>query len=162
MRERRREKKMKGTTHLASGLVLAAMAPTQTLAVSAGLVVGSLLPDIDTKSSLLGRHVPILPKLLKHRGFTHSLILPLVLFLFDPTRALSVGMLAHLLLDAFNPDGIPILWPCKKRFSIPFVNKVMKSGGFVDGLMGCCLWGSAIYIYVNLALGSSLAALLGS
>lgn len=43
--------------------------------------VGSYLPDIDIPQSKLGQKYTIISKHLKHRGFTHTLVIPAILLL---------------------------------------------------------------------------------
>lgn len=86
--------------------------------------LGSLLPDVDSKSSTLGRfvHLP-----LGHRTWTHSLI-GLVL-VFALCRSLPVwgimglffGYALHVFLDGFSDMGVCWLYPFKKY--------VYKEGG---------------------------------
>ncbi len=129
---------MKGTTHLAAGILLAAVIPTPTLPTTVGIVTGSILPDIDKSSSMLGQHIPVLPLLLRHRGITHSLLFAGAMFLVN--RGLGVGCLCHLLFDALNPSGVPLFWPFKKRIRIPILCNFCPSGGFADMLLGSTLW----------------------
>lgn len=96
--------------------------------------LASLLPDIDEPDSWIGVRVPIIPAILKstvgHRGAMHSLAaaagisLLALLALKDPlySIAMLLGYLSHLVLDSFNPNGVPWMYPCKKRFSLPLVN----------------------------------------
>jgi inner membrane protein len=95
----------------------------------------SLLPDLDSPKSFVGRKVwPVsagVDYTLGHRGPLHSLLgaalacagsffalkaLHLNLLLLC---AVAVGYISHLLLDALNPQGVPLLWPCKKRLGVP-------------------------------------------
>ena len=102
---------------------------------------GGLLPDIDTKSSLLGRHLPhfwhkITPG---HRGLTHSLLYCAVVYgilfwllatiqpwlesahlsvLTDRPYipiAVTVGALTHLFADSLTVQGVPFFYPFSKR-----------------------------------------------
>ena len=94
---------------------------------------GSYLPDIDHQQSHYGRKVQVVSKHMKHRGITHTLLIPALvaiahLFLLQPpiplgvaskvvrsiTFGLEVGYLAHLVADMFNGAGIPLLWPISK------------------------------------------------
>jgi inner membrane protein len=95
------------------------------------------LPDVDSPHSFLGRKVlPVsvtLEATAGHRGVLHSL-LGLVLvcaalgfalrfwlppgLVYGVLPAIAAGYLSHLLLDALNPGGVPLLWPLKKRFSL--------------------------------------------
>ena len=51
-----------------------------------GLVVGSLLPDIEESNSVVGRQFPLLSdwlnKKIGHRTYTHNILIYLVIFLF--------------------------------------------------------------------------------
>ncbi|SFU66106.1 metal-dependent hydrolase [Xenorhabdus koppenhoeferi] len=103
-----------------------------------GVLLASLLPDIDHPSSTLGRlfrfiSIPI-AKLCGHRGFTHSLLALMVgMTLFQteipsnwpiPTdfiHAMVVGYISHLIADMLTPAGIPLLWPLRTRFCIPIL-----------------------------------------
>lgn len=71
-------------------------------------LIGSLLPDIDSKNSTLGKyfHLP-----LKHRGFTHQiypiLLISLSALFFNKAFAyLALGYFIHLFLDSFSTAGI--------------------------------------------------------
>lgn len=87
-----------------------------------GGFLGSLLPDIDHKKSLLGSivHLPV-----KHRTLTHSF-----LFLFLTTAIIAqynigfaigifVGIFSHLFLDMVGRKsaGICLFYPSKKKYS---------------------------------------------
>lgn len=75
-------------------------------------VLGTLLPDIDSKKSMLGRYI-YLP--IKHRRWTHTLWVLLVLFLiavfFPYMRALWAGYFLHLLLDSVSAAGVCWIYP---------------------------------------------------
>ena len=135
---------MHGKNHAilgAAGGILAGVyldAPVTTL-FAMGMVgtFGGLLPDADTKSSLLGRLLPnwwhkLTPG---HRGITHSLlycggVLGLALLLqwwgwqaewwempehpYMPV-ALTVGALTHLFADGLTVQGVPLFYPIFKR-----------------------------------------------
>lgn len=129
---------MKGTTHLAVGLAAASVIPNQSWVNIVCMAIGSLLPDIDKSTSLLGRHIPVLPKLIPHRSITHGLILAAAVWFINPY--LSVGCALHLLLDMCNPDGVPLFWPLPIRIRIPCISRVIRSGGWVDRIFGYVLW----------------------
>lgn len=105
-----------GKVHVVAGAVTGSVvmyklgAPADMIVASA---FGGLLPDIDHKSSLLGRW-NLFVSFFKHRGFTHSLLCwAVVTFIaamfLNPywTIGISVGYLSHLVLDF----KIPWLWP---------------------------------------------------
>lgn len=73
---------------------------------------GTLLPDIDSETSILGRyiHVPI-----EHRTWTHTLwIVIIFVFIgltFRPILWLAVGYLLHLFWDNLSVGGVCFLYP---------------------------------------------------
>ncbi|MFT6267058.1 MAG: inner membrane protein [Oleiphilaceae bacterium] len=91
------------------------------------MMLGILLPDIDTPHSYLGRRVPFISyplfRLFGHRGMTHSLLfsLGIMYFLhnseFDFSFWIGFGCLLHLLADMCTKSGVPLLWPLPKRFN---------------------------------------------
>lgn len=79
------------------------------------LGIGTLVPDIDNRNSLLGRYV-YLP--LKHRTWTHCFV-PLLLLLpvcFASPLGLCFyfGYLLHLLEDSFSAGGICWFYPFQR------------------------------------------------
>jgi len=103
-----------------------------------------LLPDIDSPSSTIGRRIRPISKFIGsvvgHRGFTHSLIFSYILvislmyitanfagenagLLYMYIPPLIVGYLSHILGDMFTPSGVPLLWPWKFKFKLPYTFK---------------------------------------
>jgi inner membrane protein len=82
------------------------------------MMVGSLLPDVDTPFSKLGKYNPF-AALMRHRGFMHSLlasgIIATIGTLISPIVGIwvSVGYLSHLCADSLTPSGIRWLYPFK-------------------------------------------------
>lgn len=102
-----------------------------TLLISTALI-GSIFPDIDTPDSTFGtlsRPIStVIGKVSKvfgktgynHRGILHDMSLYLAGFvlslLYCPALfGFFVGALSHLILDMFNPMGIPVLFVTKVR-----------------------------------------------
>ena len=131
---------MRGTTHIAGGLVFAFLFGVPAYAIPAA-VVGSTFPDIDLKFADL---IPAKGKKKTlwrtHRGITHHPFVVLALFLlwvylstaypqykfyWDYLYGFWVGYLSHLVLDAFTKLGIPVGFGYYPRFSL----KLMKTGG---------------------------------
>ena len=83
------------------------------------MIAGSILPDIDTPFSKLGRFNPLSP-FMRHRGITHSLLGAFVIgvlgIIIHATVGIwvTVGYLTHLLLDSLTPAGIDWLYPFKR------------------------------------------------
>lgn len=88
------------------------------------VAAGSYAPDIDIQQSKLGHTFRFISKHLKHRGFTHTLAVPVFLaFLMYWTSTLGipllpelvggfeVGYLCHIIADMCNKKGVPLLWP---------------------------------------------------
>lgn len=83
-----------------------------------GLILGSLLPDIDEPNSYIGRKFFLLSgpikamNILEHRGITHYAIIPLITILIgyiikvDFLMWLGVGILMHDIGDLLTKGGI--------------------------------------------------------
>lgn len=110
----------------------------------AGLVIGSLFPDIDHHNSFLSRKVRplswISSKILKHREFTHSIagtflvyyLLKLILnkigvdiLLGDIfLKSFIIGIISHILLDMLTVAGVVLFYPLSKvRVGVGIFNK---------------------------------------
>lgn len=97
------------------------------------VLASSFIPDIDNTNSKIGRKFQtpsfIINKIFSHRGFFHSLLLPLIMyFIFtfildrkDMALAVFIGISSHLFLDLLTIDGISLF--------APFSNKRIK--GFI-------------------------------
>lgn len=87
--------------------------------------VASLLPDTDTRKSLMGRWIPVW-LFTKHRGFTHSFlglcVCTFLCFLCVQSVAIAssffVGYFSHLALDWLTPRGIQWKWPKATYYSL--------------------------------------------
>lgn len=92
------------------------------------VVVGSYAPDVDLKSSTMGQRFRLLAHLFRHRGLTHTLLFPALLTLLmmglkaqgvavvpELLLGFNVGWVAHIVADAFNHKGVPILWPIVRK-----------------------------------------------
>lgn len=125
-------------THLAITLffvlILLESISNKTLFVAVALI-STLIPDIDSKFSSLGKKKVFRPLqfFIKHRGILHSFIFLIIvegiLILFYPVLAFPflVGYGLHLFADGFTKRGIRLLYPLKKKFS-----GNIRVGGFTD------------------------------
>lgn len=106
------------------------------------VLLGSVLPDIDERSSKICRWSGILGGFVaffsKHRGFFHSIVFHLILFVvmayfFNRYYAagLLVGYFAHLLGDIITPAGLAIFYP----FSKFKIRGPVRCGGFWEGVI---------------------------
>ena len=79
------------------------------------ILIGSVLPDIDSANSLAGRffHLPV-----RHRGITHTIwvvvVLILASFAFKPMVWMTLGYVLHLLLDSVSAMGLLWTYPIRK------------------------------------------------
>lgn len=89
----------------------------------AGIVIGSLLPDIDEDESYVGKRSLGTAKVVKgifgHRGFTHSLLATIIVFIpslffhysfYSALLGLGFGYLFHILEDMLSKSGVPLFW----------------------------------------------------
>ena len=95
----------------------------------------TLLPDIDSSSSRLGRKgiSKIVTAFSKHRGIFHSLIFVAVIYFLLRVywSSVSFGFLfaycLHLFVDCFTRQGVQLFYPLKFRF-----RGFIKSGGRIE------------------------------
>ena len=105
------------------------------------LILGSLIVDIDSKNSLIGRFTPF-HHFLKHRGITHTLIAAIIISLpfmiYDESLGIIFlfGYLSHLLGDMMTPMGIKLFYPISnRRYSLNLIKVGSKEEQFVFVLM---------------------------
>lgn len=109
---------MLGKTHLLFAFFLSTFF-TQPLAWL--IIIGSsLLPDIDSGTSLLGRKFKLVGVVFEHRGFFHSFFFyipaSVIAYSLSPLVGWSfaLGCGSHLLLDMMTKQGLQ-LYPFKKK-----------------------------------------------
>ncbi|MFH1450979.1 MAG: metal-dependent hydrolase [archaeon] len=106
--------------------------------------IASAFPDIDHLSSKISRKIPplsvVISFLFSHRGFMHSLIVPVLLY-FAISRiseliaaAVLVGYTSHLLLDATTTKGIRFFYPLRFK-----VKGIIKTNSFLEKLVAIIL-----------------------
>ncbi len=99
------------------------------------VLVASLLPDIDSGYSKLGKKKIFMPvqMLSNHRGIFHTytlcIVASILLTFIYPVSALPffLGYSFHLIADSFTPQGIRPFWPLRVR-----VAGGIKTGGSID------------------------------
>lgn len=122
---------MTGKQHIAIGVMASVLATSyatfggevsmQDLAVmNGGIILGSIIPDIDHPDSMVGRKFKLTSKLINrffggHRGMTHDVLWVVIsavlsCFFWAPWCGLLVGISLHIIADAFCVGGVPILW----------------------------------------------------
>lgn len=152
---------MNRPTHILGGASMALIISTMmelpdisligTMTISAGL--GALLPDIDKKNTTISNKHPVVSFFVRlfttHRGFTHSflalimLAYPLYLlvktvgsvYLGYAVIGILLGYMSHLMLDMFNPEGIPLFFPFKFKVSLAPI----KTGGLIEHIIRVAL-----------------------
>ncbi len=101
-------------------------------------LIATLLPDIDTGFSTLGKHrgFRFLQFFVRHRGIIHSftfcIIISIVLAVFWPVASFGffLGYGLHLFMDSFTAEGIIPFWPYKKKSSWHF-----RTGSLVETIL---------------------------
>jgi membrane-bound metal-dependent hydrolase YbcI (DUF457 family) len=116
----------------------------------------SWIPDIDIKitkkiDKIKKRHkiiyfllFPIfylLKKVLKHRGLTHSLYIPLILIYLDYLikdfllsffiKILYFSVILHVLEDSITKSGVPIAYPLRYKIRIPLFSTRSKKHSII-------------------------------
>ena len=127
---------MLARTHIAIGILGALfaapfLAPEQKLLFVGLAAIGSLLPDVDHRGSLINRLFPITKiaaHFFKHRGFFHSIFPPLLLWGFTRAsdyalvgQALVLGYTTHLFSDSFTKWGVNYLYPLSQFRIMGFI-----------------------------------------
>jgi len=151
---------MQFKTHLAFSLLLALLLVYLGLAkpsviLFASFLFFSLLPDIDTPESFVGRMIQPFSNIIKaavgHRTIFHSIWLPAIIYIvclpFSRTLAIaaSVGYLSHIIIDMGNEKGIKPLWPINIHINGPF-----RTGGFFEILIFVILLGIDFFFLLKL------------
>jgi len=138
-------------THLAASLlILLVLAPFYESKIFLIIfILGTIMPDIDTPTSFLGRRFKLFGWLFLHRGIFHSvwmlLVLSLIVWIASPMAgtAFGLGYGLHLLLDAFNHAGIRPFHPLSKLK----IKGIFKTNGiFENALFIACLVASLMLI----------------
>ncbi|MFP4424332.1 MAG: metal-dependent hydrolase [Candidatus Woesearchaeota archaeon] len=127
---------MRAETHAITALLIA-LTFGFTLPQALVALLASLLPDIDTAESKLGRRTKYLSWLLKfgleHRGPIHSflfmIICAAILQLYIPAFVLPfiLGYTSHLILDSLNYKGTRPFWPLGYR-----IKGFIKNGSIME------------------------------
>ena len=131
---------MMASTHLAFGLfsatglfALFSQSLHRELPAVGAVILGALLPDVDTPQSALGRLLPFLSIPLErrwgHRSLSHSLLAVAGLALLglplwgyyrgSVYAALLLGYLSHLLADCATKSGVPLFYPHPLQCVLP-------------------------------------------
>jgi len=88
------------------------------------VLIGTIIPDIDSKKSFGGNFKILRPiqLLFTHRGFFHSLLFMVLVLIFlkyvFPVGMFGffVGFLSHIIADIFTIEGIRVFYPFNFKF----------------------------------------------
>jgi inner membrane protein len=106
------------------------------------VLLGSVLVDVDSASSKLGRRFKFLSWFFAHRGFLHSLLAcVLVSAVFGLLNlwfgfGVFVGWMSHLIMDSLTVQGVGIFWPLGFR-----LRGFIRSGGWMEDVCFVVLLG---------------------
>lgn len=144
---------MTAPTHTVFGLLTSAVAfslssspLSRDYGAMSGAVIGSLLPDVDSPTSAMGRLVPFVSAPLErrwgHRTVTHSLLalagvavlaVPLLLLSRTAYIALLIGYVSHLVADCATKSGVPLFYPNLTPCVIPANDRYRVHTGSLTG-----------------------------
>lgn len=151
---------MKGPTHISFGILAAVIQYTITGESRIdGVIIGSLLPDIDHIKSIASDIWPVVAKPLNwiqkwsrifdHRQITHCILLPLMVYITFHSAistGIAMGWGSHLVADMLNKKGVPLFLPLSyKRYSVAHI----KTGGRWEVILNSMVWIAVIFIWVR-------------
>ncbi|MVX65859.1 metal-dependent hydrolase [Clostridium chromiireducens] len=118
-----------------------------------GALIGSILPDIDHRSSYIGRKTKVISKTINklagHRKLFHAPLMYLLLYSASSgmminklfllgIKGVFFGVLSHLILDSFTIGGLPWFYPLsKKKFSLGKIKTNSKLEDILCGILVC-------------------------
>ena len=117
-------------------------------------LAATLIPDIDSSFSTLGKNATVVNLFTKHRGFIHSFTLLIILTVYFalllPIAALPffLGFGLHLLADSFTLEGIKPFWPSKKVIAWKVKTGGKSETGVFIAFVILDLF-TAVYLYTN-------------
>jgi len=147
-------------THLAFGFLVSLIALNffnieNTILFILIVIFFSIFPDIDETRSKIGRKYNLTSKIINfffgHRGFFHTIYIPLILFFifsfinYDVSVAILIGYFSHLFLDAITKAGIKPLYPIyNKRINGPF-----RTNSFTEKIIFVFIVLSSLYLVLG-------------
>jgi inner membrane protein len=158
--------KMMAKTHMVFGLFVGLISlfiikPYSPLIFLPIVIFSSLLPDIDSPTSKLGRKIsPIsffLNMIFGHRGFFHSLFFPVCCFLLVFTASLwfkfsfiyavavAIGILSHIAIDAITIEGVDLFSPFLRIKIAGFV----PTGSLIELMIFVAISLGCVFIFVK-------------
>ena len=164
---------MKAPTHITGGITAGliylkaaqssdfGLAPLGVLTCAGCLALavgGSLIPDLDTKTSKAGHAAAPASATISfffgHRTVLHGPLLYIALYILAVQSApiiqpfafsFLLGILSHIWLDMLNPRGVPLLYPVPAKFHTVDI----PTGGFAEYLVLSVLAALNLYIIIH-------------
>jgi len=96
-------------------------------------IIATMLPDLDTPQSKIGKKFRIFNFFMKHRGIIHSftflIVISIIIFLFWKEILLPfiLGYSLHLITDSLTLQGTRLFYPFNFK-----IKGFIKTGGFLE------------------------------
>lgn len=129
---------MTAPTHIAFSVSISLMFGFSSFESLLLLSFGSVLPDIDHPKSFIGKifyflSIPLNRKF-GHRGLIHSILLwlPIMvlgLYYFKPLGIIGIGVIFHIILDAWNVAGVHLMKPLSEKTYVMAQKKYRIASG---------------------------------
>ncbi|MBI4139425.1 metal-dependent hydrolase [Candidatus Woesearchaeota archaeon] len=142
---------MRGVTHILTGILAGITLYDGFLSVAI-TALGSLFPDIDNSGSLISSNTGIrfVSKIFAHRGFFHSLWIPIFLYILVVARPefsiiiipFIAGYCVHIIGDSITPKGIKLFYPLKT----PRLRGSIATGSWIENIIMMILLVITIYV----------------
>jgi inner membrane protein len=131
------------------------------------LGIGAILPDLESRTSALGRLFPCIFRPLKARvgylqawhtlaanALVAALTIPLI-WLFDVQvwYLISLGFLSHLMLDLLTPQGIMLFWPLTRTRYNVFGGRLERPGSPSERWLAVGLAVTAVLLLLTMDIG---------
>ncbi len=145
-------------THVAGGLLLSLfmmlfISPDSNLIFLILVIIGSLLPDIDCRTSKVGKNKKV-HKLVEHRGIFHSILMAFLLYLLVELQLSSnvslgflIGYISHILLDGMTKKGVFPFYPLKLK-----VKGNIKTGSLYEYMIFFASCSLALFMIIVMRL----------
>jgi len=119
------------------------------------LLFFSIFPDIDELRSRISEKIKplafIIHFIFRHRGFFHSIYIPIALstiFFAISQQMLGIaalfGYLSHLFLDSLTLSGVRLLYPLKKK-----LYSFIKTGSLAENILFFVFLAAGIYLLIS-------------
>jgi inner membrane protein len=152
-------------THLAFGVLVSLLSLTffnikNKIIFIVLVIFFSIFPDIDEERSWIGRKNKLISKIVNlifgHRGFFHSIYIPILLFLIllainiESGLAVFMGYLSHIFVDALTKSGIRPYYPIINTKIHGFI----KTNSFSEKILFLIIVFADLYISLNYIFGN--------